>query len=839
MDDSAGLHRSPETAAERATRERIERAVSRARLVLLWESIWPRLAPLLALAAIFAVVSWFGLWREVTDPVRIGLLAVFAIAAVWFLFRLLRLAPPARAAALARVEAATGALHRPATDFSDRLATGREDATATALWAAHRERLLGLLERLRAGTPAPGLARRDPYAVRFLVVLLFVAAFVFAGDERLDRLTEAFRGGETAAAIAARIDAWVTPPAYTGRPPIFLTGEAAKPSGTEYSVPVGSVVTVRAGGARDLDVVEADSAGEKPADIVAADKPVVADATGDSRPLEHQVKLASAARVIVRKGEREVMDWRFTVIPDMPPRIAFAKPPAATASGALSLSYSMKDDYGVTSASAEITPVDSPNPKQGARPLVAAPKIDLSLPQLRTRDGNGETIRDLTSHPWAGARVKMTLVARDEAGQEGRSDPTEVVLPARQFHEPLARAVVEQRTRLALDANAAGDVADALDALTFAPEAGIGNDSHYLALRSAYYRLLAAHDDDDLRGVVDYLWAIALGIEDGDLSLAADQLRAAQDALRQALEKGAPDTEIQRLTEQLRDALQKYMQALAQQAQRNPQTAAIPPNANVQTIRPQDLDRMLDQIENLARSGARDAARQLLSQLQDMLENMQNGQPMMGDQQNSNQMMQSLNQLGDMIKRQQSLMDQTFSANRGSNPDGSPMTKQELEQALRNLQQGQAELQKQLGDLMKQLQGMGMEPNGKLGQAGEAMGRAAGSLGQQKPGAAVGDQGQALDALRQGAQGMAQQFAQRQGGPGGGMRGGDNFPGEDPLGRPQRTTGPDLGTTVKVPDEIDIQRAREILEAIRKKLGQPSESGLERDYLQRLLEHQY
>ncbi len=82
---------------------------------------------------------------------------------------------------------------------------------------------------------------------------------------------------------------------------------------------------------------------------------------------------------------------------------------------------------------------------------------------------------------------------------------------------------------------------------------------------------------------------------------------------------------------------------------------------------------------------------------------------------------------------------------------------------------------------------------------------------------------------------MAQQFANQ--GPGyGGNPGGHQMPNEDPLGRPQRTVGPDLGTTVKVPDEIDIQRAREILEAIRKRLGDPDRSILERDYLERLLD---
>jgi Domain of unknown function (DUF4175) len=63
-----------------------------------------------------------------------------------------------------------------------------------------------------------------------------------------------------------------------------------------------------------------------------------------------------------------------------------------------------------------------------------------------------------------------------------------------------------------------------------------------------------------------------------------------------------------------------------------------------------------------------------------------------------------------------------------------------------------------------------------------------------------------------------------------------SHPNEDPLGRPQRTTGPDLGSTVKMPDEIDIQRAREILEAIRKRLSDPDRPMIERDYLEWLLD---
>ncbi len=112
---------------------------------------------------------------------------------------------------------------------------------------------------------------------------------------------------------------------------------------------------------------------------------------------------------------------------DTPPAIALAKDPTQAQSGALQLSYTMTDDYGVVSASGEITPTSET--AAAMRPLVRGAGAALSLPQLRTRDGTGETTRDLTSHPWAGAKVNLTLVARDDAEQEGRSAPFAFTLP--------------------------------------------------------------------------------------------------------------------------------------------------------------------------------------------------------------------------------------------------------------------------------------------------------------------------------------------------------------------------------------------------------------------------
>ena len=109
---------------------------------------------------------------------------------------------------------------------------------------------------------------------------------------------------------------------------------------------------------------------------------------------------------------------------------------------------------------------------------------------------------------------------------------------------------------------------------------------------------------------------------------------------------------------------------------------------------------------------------------------------------------------------------------------------------------------------------MGAGDPEKLGKADEAMGEAEKSLEEGDNEAAAEEQGEALEQMRQSAKQMAEQMqknAQQKMG-----RGGDTP--RDPLGRPQKSEGPDLGTSVKVPNAIDAQRAREILEVLREAL---------------------
>src|SRR4029077_3295051 len=130
------------------------------------------------------------------------------------------------------------------------------------------------------------------------------------------------------------------------------------------------------------------------------------------------------------------------------------------------------------------------------------------------------------------------------------------------------RALVEQRRNLALDANAREQVSRALQALMLAPERFTPEAPVYLGLRAALTRLRLAKNDADLVSFLDYLWEIAVLIEDGTMTDADRDLRAAQDALRQALERGASDEEIKRLTDRLREAMDRFMRALAEQLKR-------------------------------------------------------------------------------------------------------------------------------------------------------------------------------------------------------------------------------------------------------------------------------
>lgn len=855
----------PTSSGDRGLAGRLALSRLATRVSMVVERGWPLLLPLTMVASLFLSVSWLGLFSLLPDPARIGLLAAFAISGFAALYPLRFFRLPSAAEIDRRIEAANGLLHSPVLVQTDR-PSGRDSIFSQALWREHQKRMAERLGNLGADRPRTRVPERDRWGLRAVAVLLLVTAFAFSFGPSGGKLSDGFVARAARDTVPPRIDAWVTPPAYTGKPPIFLTADANQAAPT-FTVPQGSDVSLRVtGGSGEETLAYADKDGNARA-IDPAAPPAAKPEANTVAPKVRQFtgKLTSDGTLTLKSGEDDLGHWAFAVIQDKPPTIRFVGEPKRAVNGAFELSYQIDDDYGAASAKAVFAPADPQAPN--AHPLYGPPDLPLVLPRRGGKGNAAKTSKDLTEHVWAGSNIKLTLVATDDAGHTASSETKTLVMPERPFSNPLARAVIEQRRMLALDANAKPRVLDLMDAITLRPEDTFDNMAHYLAIMSAHSRLKMAGNDDQLRNVVSYLWEIALGIEEGNLSAAERRLRQAQQALQDAIKNGASDAEIDKLMKELREAMNQFLQEFAERAQQNPNAPQMQQNG--QELRQSDIDRMMDEIENLAKSGDRDRAQQLLSELQDMMNNLQAGRRQPGGEQDS-EMRQQMDKLGEIMRRQQEMMNDTFRMDqmqrgqrqRGENRDEQlgenggqdedkpgpgddrdplarpkQMTPQEFAEALKQLQEGQGKLQSDLEQLKKGLEGMGMQPNEGFGEAGKSMGNAEQALGEGEGDQAVGHQGRALEALRKGAKDMMKQMQAMQGDEGGSEQGGRQQNADrDPLGRPRATRGPDDGTEVKVPDEIDVQRARQILEAIRKRLGNALSPDIERSYLERLLE---
>lgn len=853
------------------------------RLSLTWESVAPAILPLSIVVGLFLIVSWLGVFRLVPDSARIAAGIFFALAGLVALYPLRNIVFPSAAKIDRRLEKDNALLHQPITAQEEALVVGDEDF-GRALWAHHQRQLAEQVSNVEAARVRTDIPKRDPWALRALVPLALVSAFAFSFGVSGGAVSDVFHAHSQKEIIPPRVDAWVTPPSYTGVAPIFLTSEL-NASRTEFTTPEGSKIVVRiAGGSGEEQVLFPD-------EVTALPELESTSPLQRSKARQFELVVQSSGVLIIAQGaqneeEAAINAWQINVTEDDAPQISFDGEMERAVNGALTLNYMASDDYRLASGRAIVSLLDKSNAE--VRPLYEAPEISLTLPR-RNAEGQAKTTINLTEHPWAGAKVKIILEAKDDLEQIGRSGSKEAILPGRPFSDPLARALIEQRRNLALDANAAGDVHDMLDLFMLYPEETIDNAAHFLGLTTAKSKLGYARTDEQLREVVDYLWEVARNIEDGGLSDAERRLKDAQQALRDALERGASDEEIEQLMAELREAMQDFLREFAEQNQNNPNAQQQQNQQNAQQLDQQSLDEMLDRLEEMAKSGAREQAMDMLSQLQDMMNNLQMGQNQQQGQQGESQAQQQMNELGEILRRQQELMNDTLresqrgdQGDQGQGQDGqqrqpgqngeqgqqgqngqlgqqSPGQQGQQGQqgqngqgqqgqngqqpgqgGLQGLAPGQQALQDRLEQFMQDLEGMGINPGESFDEAGRAMGEAGDALGDGSGREAFNEQGNAMQALREGADSMMQQMQQQA------QQGQGQQPGQpgrqfgsndrDPLGRPQRSSGPDFGESVDIPDEIDVRRAREILEAIRKRLGNGALEQLEKDYLERLLD---
>lgn len=815
---------------------RLERKRRRARLVLFFERLWPALWPplgligLYAAAALFGFVSWLSPWLHlalllalVVGVVLLGRASFSAVG--WF---------PSRAAGDRRLEKANGLAHRPLAALADRPAT--PGVTAAALWQVHRARMAARLAHIRVGFPHPGLAARDRRALRVGLIVALVAGVGVAGADSLPRLAAAFTpaipGGP--APPPPELAAWITPPAYTHLPPVFL-----KAPGGALSVPAGSGLAVSLTGGVG-----------KPSLALAGAK--IAFHNLGQASYRASATLTEGGRLTLRRGGRSLAAWDIAVVAPTAPIVHFgARPGADPESAATRIPWQVHDTYGVTALAAVL--------HLAARPGAAAVRIGIPLADADPRNAAGAALVDLTASPWAGLDVDAELIGRNGAGLTGTSETLRFRLPEIAFRNPLARALISVRKQLVLDPDNRERAIAGLDALSATPPARNGDLGGFLNMRAIAGLLTHDRAPTAVDRAESRLWELAWHYEGGPSARTAQELAAATRALQQALaEAGRKDgpsaKEIDRRIRALEEAIRRQIAALAKSLTAN--GAKLPDMSALKQFDQQALERMAEAMRRAVAAGDLDTARREMAELQQLLRQLQNARPLNAEDvaraERMQQGEQAMAALGDVLQRESGLLDHAqsrFAQGQGKH-DGVPSAgeDQATQQALRRV----------LGVLMSNLADATGQIPSALGKADIDMRKAAQALGAGAEGSAAAAEQQAIADLQKGGrQAMAAMAASRAGEHGRGageaglpMQAGPSADnpmsgrfgrapgiGLDPLGRPtgDQSDGGRSNGYVAIPDRDVAAEARAIQEELRRRDANPSLPAPDREYINRLL----
>ena len=744
-----------------------------------------------------------------------------AVGLIWGLAHAVRtFRKPTRDQALARLDSHLPG--QPLAALRDSLAMGAQDPATQALWDIHRNRMAQRASSAQAVHPDLRLASRDPYALRYMALTVLVLALIFGSLWRVASLsTLPSSGGAVQVATGPAWEGWAQPPAYTGKPALYLNDQ----TGPALTLPAGTNLQLRFYGAPGALILAETVSGRT-------------DVTAASAPTQDFTVTQSGRLTIDGAGGRS---WAITVQDDAPPSIAPTGTIDRDAEGRFNQPFEARDDYGVTKGFVSIA-FDLPAVDRRFG-LIADPEptppvvLDLPLPMTRDRTKVAQVlVDDLSKSLMANLPVTLTFTATDATGQSTSAAPLHVVLPGRRFCDPLAAAVVEMRRDLLWNRTNAPRVVQVLKALTYKPEGLLPDQKAYLRLRVLIADLdtSAANLDTKKRdALAEEMWATALLIEDGDLPSAFEAMKRAQDRLSQAIRNGASPDEIDRLMQEMRQALDAYM---AQEAEKNAQGLDEPnqPDPNSPKITQDQLQAMLDELQSLMQQGRTAEAQDLMQKLRDMMNNMKvtkgdgSGK---GGSGKSGSGQQAMKDLGQTLRDQQKLSDDSFRDLQDGGPNGESL----------------ADRQKRLKDQIDQLRRGGTlpgagDPKGSEGrqaldEAGRAMEDAEKALRDGDLPQALDKQAEALDALRQGIQNLGDAMVQNQAdqadpnaqsaGPQGQR---------DPLGR-DGTTGTQMGPDHGLLQGQDVyRRAQELLDEIRKRAGQQGRPDQERSYLNRLLD---
>ncbi len=878
----ADLNRIP------GTKSLIDRTFRRLRDIALWKAWWP----FIVLLSVFVGAALLGIFER--TPARLGALATL----IFFVGSVVALLRGVRRYQRPDLREAIGALDqqsdlRPLVSLMDRPA--RPETTGVQLWRAHEQRLTDEARRLSVPGFSAIWEKIDPLRLRFILPLAVAALFALSWGNTYSRLSSALDpdygslfGGED-----IRIEAWITPPEHTGRAPIFL-----KEDQSEVRVPQGSVMTLRvqAPSTPKLRVIAADGRRTTkfaltPDNAFEATTAISSNSdisvrwwgerkawsiltSPDAPPAAQFVELP-----VLGAGDRTEFSWT-----------------ASDDYGVASLELAIKPEG--SERDFDFVPVElgaiSPREAEDeskihlTRNRWAGARVES---RLKATDGAGQVgysephffklPEKLLLQPLAKAiqDVRVTVLREDAPYTEADYEPDATQAGA---------YYLSATQRLSQAPQGVQRGAIMLEAVTYEAPRYFRDILVYSGLTTARYALEASSTTDEAKATEPLLWSLALRAEYGSAADAYAALMAAKKALEDALRDGASEEEIARLVEAFKDAAQRYIAAKMAEAMANGLEA--PPSNEDSAEGPsgsglggQGFSDMLDALEDLTETGATDQARQLLADITNMLENLQfqqgqgggsDGFPGLPGEQGENEndedlpeeereMTETMRELSDLLREQRELNDETLAEQRGERGESGEQSFGENQPGDEgDFQTGDAEnptgtdgedgrsLAERQGDIADRIEELAENQLGS-GEDGEGEGagglldeetleaiersqrRAGNALEEGNEGRAIRNQDQATRQLRELAEGLAEALDEARAD----RLGDQNQQGSgaaDPFGN-SINGAVDDSNSVDIPDEAERQRAKDILDELRRRYDEAVDEE-EREYLRRLLD---
>ncbi|MFN3410508.1 MAG: DUF4175 family protein, partial [Limisphaerales bacterium] len=119
---------------------------------------------------------------------------------------------------------------------------GTNDPASLAVWRAHQERMAARAAAARPVQPDLRLSSRDPFSLRYVALTAFVMAMIFGSFWRVASVSGLAPGAAVAMLGGPGWEGWAQPPAYTGKPSLYLNEITADtielPTGTRIQIRV-------------------------------------------------------------------------------------------------------------------------------------------------------------------------------------------------------------------------------------------------------------------------------------------------------------------------------------------------------------------------------------------------------------------------------------------------------------------------------------------------------------------------------------------------------------------------------------------------------------------------